>query len=78
MHVPPLSPDEDTETRDGTCPCGTPGPSLPLQELVGDRSLLLRVGGIRQQTGDSPATSRDVNARIVTLQILEKATDQQK
>lgn len=30
VQVPPLSPDEDTETWDSTCPCGIPGPSLPL------------------------------------------------
>lgn len=30
VHVSPLSPDEDTETWDSTCPCGIPGPSLPL------------------------------------------------
>lgn len=30
QHVPPVSLHDSTETWDSTCPCGIPGPSLPL------------------------------------------------
>lgn len=43
-----------------------------------DRGFVMWTWGTRQQTGDSPAASCDVNVWIAISQILEEATDQPK
>lgn len=47
---------------------------VSLQELVGQVFVTVNVRRVRQQNGDSPAASHDMNALIIILQIL--ATDQ--